>query len=124
MILVDTSVWIDHLRAVDTRLVLLLEEGAVLTHPSVVGELALGNLRHRGEFLRLLQGLPMTTVATDAEVLAMIEGEALHGVGIGYVDSQLLGAARLTPGARLWTRERRLATVARRLGLDYSASGR
>ena len=119
MILVDTSVWVDHLRRGGPELVALLDRGSVLVHPWVVGELALGDLRDRDEVLSLLGGLPQATMATDDEVLALIEQESLHGTGIGYVDAQLLAAARLTPGAALWTRDRSLAQAATRLGSGF-----
>ena len=86
MILVDTSVWIDHLRQGDPDLVRALDAGEVLAHPFVVGELACGNLKHRADFLRLLRTLPQAPVATDAEALAFIDGRALMGRGIGYLD--------------------------------------
>jgi predicted nucleic acid-binding protein len=121
VILVDTSVWIDHLRAGNATLIGLLEGGSVLIHPWVIGELALGNLRRRRDVLQLLKALPQAVVATDAEVLSLIHEEALYGGGIGYVDAQLLAAARLTPGASLWTGERRLGSMAVRLGIGYSA---
>ncbi len=116
MILVDTSIWVDHLRAGDAALARLLERGAVLTHPWVIGELALGTLAQRQEVLGLLAGLPRAEVATAAETLRCIDHHRLHGLGIGYVDVQLLAAAHLTPDARLWTRDRRLAAAATRLG--------
>ncbi len=119
MILVDTSVWIDHLRSGNRALSALLQRGAVLGHPWVTGELALGNLAARAEILGLLRGLPRATAATDDEVLRLIEDEALHGLGIGYVDAQLLAACRLTRDAWLWSRDRRLAASAARLGLAY-----
>ena len=119
MILVDTSVWIEHLRHGSVPLTALLHNGAVLAHPWVVGELALGNLRHRDEIIGMLGGLPQATVAKDAEVLMMIEQEPLHGAGIGYIDAHLLAATRLTPDAKLWTRDKRLATVSARLGLSF-----
>lgn len=119
MILVDTSVWIDHLRSGDAALRGLLDGGAVLGHPWVVGELALGNLGNRGEVLGLLRGLPQASVATAEETLLLIEREALHGAGIGYVDAQLLAAARLTREASLWTRDKRLIVVATRLGVGF-----
>ena len=122
MILVDTSVWVDHLRAGNATLADLLEGGSVLIHPSVIGELALGNLRRRGDVLPLLHALPQAVVATDAELLSLIDDEALYGSGIGYVDAQLLAATRLTPGIKLWTEERRLASMARRLGIGYTAT--
>ena len=117
MILVDTSVWIDHLRANNETLAELLHGQAVLAHPFVVGELALGNIRQRKTVLAALADLPRAEVATDAEVLAFVELHALFGRGIGYVDAHLLAAARLTAGARLWTKDRRLHEVARDLGL-------
>lgn len=117
MILVDTSVWVEHLRAGDERLRALLDGGEVLVHPFVIGELALGNFRGRAAFLRDLQDLPNAILAEDDEVLDLIDREALSGRGIGYVDAHLLAAARLTPDARLWTRDRRLQAVAAELGL-------
>lgn len=117
MILVDSSVWVDHLRAGDRTLVNLLERSGVLGHPWVTGELALGWLSQRIEVLQLLHSLPQAEVATATEVATLIEGHQLCGLGIGYVDAQLLAATRLTPDARLWTRDNRLATVAARLGL-------
>lgn len=117
MILVDTSVWVDHLRNGDERLAGLLEHTLVLAHPYVVGELALGQLRQRDAVISDLLDLPMANVASDGEVLQFIERETLHGTGIGYVDAHLLAATRLTPGATLWTRDRRLLAAAERLSL-------
>ena len=117
MILVDTSVWVDHLRAGEPVLVHLLDHGLVLVHPWVTGELALGHLSQRQDILGLLVGLPSAEIATDAEVLGFIEAEQLYGLGIGYVDAQLLAATRLTADTRLWTADKRLAVVARRLRL-------
>ena len=112
MLLVDTSVWIDHLRKGDEALVEALENDAVIMHPHVLGELALGNLKDRSAVLSLLRNLPEAVVATDDEVQSMIEEQSLFGRGIGYTDAHLLVAARLTPEARLWTRDRRLSAVA------------
>lgn len=117
MILVDTSIWVDHLRAGDEALAGLLEAGAVLAHPYVIGELALGHLSQRGVVLGALSDLPQAEVATDAEVLHFIDRHALFGLGIGYVDAHLLAAAQLSAGASLWTRDKRLHAVAGRLGL-------
>ncbi len=117
MILVDTSVWVDHLRAGEPALAHLLDRGLVLSHPWVTGELALGHLSQRQDILGLLTGLPSAEIATDAEVLGLIEAEQLYGLGVGYVDAQLLAATRLTTDARLWTADKRLAVVARRLRL-------
>jgi predicted nucleic acid-binding protein len=121
MILVDTSIWIDHLRAGDDRLCALLDHGRVLSHPSVVGELALGNLNNRRAILDAMSQLPRAQIATDDEVLSFIEAHALFGLGIGYVDAGLLAATRLTPGAKLWTRDKRLLAASSRLELTYSA---
>jgi predicted nucleic acid-binding protein len=117
MILVDTSVWVDHLRASDKTLAQLLDAGTVLVHPFVTGELALGNLRQRDLVLGALRDLPQASVATDQEVLHFIGRQALFGLGIGYVDAHLLAAVRLAEGAALWTRDQRLHSVADRLGL-------
>lgn len=117
MILVDTSVWVQHLRVGDTAVAGLLDSGRVLVHPFVVGELALGNLRQRRSILAFLGDLPRSNVATDEEVLHFIERYALAGLGIGYVDVHLLASAQLTPGSSLWTRDKRLSAVAEHLGL-------
>ena len=116
MILVDTSVWVEHLRRGLPRLATLLQEGKVLIHPWVIGELACGNLSRRHQVLELLQGLPAATVASDAEVLLLIERKRLMGRGIGYVDVRLLASARLSH-CRLWTQDSRLASVAQEQGL-------
>jgi len=117
VILVDTSVWIDHLRVGDPKLGSLLQNGQVLTHPCLIGELALGQLSHRSEILGLLRNLPHAQTATDAEVLNLVENRHLFGLGIGYVDAHLLAATLLTAGAGLWTRDKRLAAVAAQLRL-------
>ncbi len=117
MILVDTSVWVGHLQAGNERLTTLLNGGEVLGHPFVIGELALGNLQRRDPFLHAYRRLPRVAVAGDDEVLRFIDGRALFGRGIGYVDAHLLAAARLTPGTKLWTYDRRLHAVAAQLGL-------
>jgi hypothetical protein len=117
VILVDTSIWIDHLRAGDTTLSALLEQGDVVVHPWVTGELALGTLADRDEILDLLGNQPQAVVADDDEILHLVGSHALHGSGIGYVDAQLLAATLLTPGTRLWTRDQRLAQVSTRLGI-------
>lgn len=111
MILVDTSVWVDHLRAGEAQLVNLLTAAQVAIHPWVIGELACGHLRQRGEVLGLLQALPALPLASDPEVLLFIERHQLMGRGIGYLDTHLL-ASVLLAHARLWTRDRRLRLVA------------
>jgi predicted nucleic acid-binding protein len=118
VILIDTSVWVDHLRSNEPDLAAALEQGVVLTHPFVMGELACGNLKNRGELLSLLQRLPGAPVATDAEALAFIEARTLMGRGIGYVGVHLLASAVLAgDGCRLWTRDGRLAAAAAEMGL-------
>lgn len=119
MILVDTSIWVDHLRSTNSALVRQLNRTNVLAHPWIVGELALGGLRDEADVVRLLHGLPQALVATDDEVLSLIDAESLQGDGIGYVDAQLLAATRITPGSALWTKDKRLAGVATRLGLAH-----
>ena len=121
MILVDTSVWVGHLRARERPLAELLDAGRVLTHPFVIGELALGDLRQRDLIINALRDLPPASVATDQEVLRFIDQNVLFGLGIGYIDAHLLAATRLTAGALLWTRDKRLVRVADRLGLAASA---
>ena len=118
MILVDTSVWIDHLKGNDPVRADLLGNGRVLAHSFVTGELALGSLHQRRTVLESLQDLPQATVASDDEVMMLIEREQLYGLGIGFVDAHLLAAVRLTPGALLWTRDRRLRQAAMRLELS------
>jgi hypothetical protein len=117
VILVDTSVWVDHLRASDEVLVGLLDAGMVLAHPFVIGELALGNLGRRETVLSALSDLPRAVVATNAEVLHLIDRHTLFGCGAGYIDIHLLAAVRLTTGAELWTRDKRLHGLAAQLGL-------
>jgi len=117
VILVDTSIWVDHLRSGLPQLTAALRESAVLIHPWVIGELACGNLRDRSRVLQLLQGLPAARVATPAEVLALIEQHQLMGRGIGFVDAQLLASARLSH-CSLWTQDRRLAELAAALGVS------
>ena len=120
MILVDTAVWIDHLRDDDAHLVDLLDRGQVLAHPWVTGELALGSIRNRAEILRLLDDLPQALVANAAEIRELVEQHELFGLGIGFVDAQLLAATMLTADAQLWTRDRRLEVAAQGFGLAFS----
>lgn len=119
MILVDTSVWVDHLRSGDAHLADLLERGKVVMHPFVVGEIACGSLTHRASILELLRQLPAAAVAESEEVLGFIERHSLHGKGIGYVDVHLLAAVALTQGASLWTRDKSLQAAADDLGCAY-----
>ena len=124
MILVDTSGWIDHLRTGDPQLTARLQEAQVLAHPWVIGELALGQLSGRSEILGLLSNLPRATIATEAEVMTLVETRHQFGLGIGYVDAHLLAATLLTTAASLWTRDKRLAAVAADLGISYRTVGK
>ena len=121
MIIIDTSVWIDHLRSADPVLIALLGDGRQRVHPYVIGELALGSLRDRTTVLAFLARMPQAQLAEPVEVMHLIADHGLHGLGIGYVDAHLLASVKLMPGSRLWTRDRRLAAVSDRLGLSYSA---
>jgi predicted nucleic acid-binding protein len=117
MILVDTSVWVDHLRRGDPALVAALDGNTVAVHAFVVGELACGQLKSRHEVLSLLNSLTRLVAATDDEALYFLERHRLFGRGLGYIDVHLLAAAALNDDARLWTRDKRLKTVAVELDL-------
>ena len=117
MILVDTSVWVDHLRKDDPGLRMLLDGGRVLLHPFVIGELAMGNLKRRDLIVKALRKLPEALVAREEEVLQFVGARRLFGLGIGYIDAHLLTSVQLTPGISLWTRDRRMFEVASKLGL-------
>lgn len=119
MILVDTSVWIDHLRAGDAVLAEELERGSVLGHPWVTGEVALGHLDARAQILRLMDQLPQAPVASADEMRSLIERHGLFGAGIGYVDAQLLASALLAGDATVWTNDRRLRKLAVRLNCGH-----
>ena len=118
MILVDTSVWVDHFRSRDRVLVELLSNDRVSMHPFVRGELALGNLRPRAEILRLLADLPQASVADESELLHIVERRKLMGLGIGLIDAHLLASALLDKN-KLFTRDRRLLAVATRLRIAH-----
>lgn len=122
MILVDTSIWIDHLRRGNPALVAALEAGQVLMHSYVLGELACGTLTNRAEVLALLGKLPAAPAAIESEALGFIERHSLMGRGIGYVDVHLLAATALAGSAHLWTKDKRLAATAADLQLAWSAA--
>jgi predicted nucleic acid-binding protein len=117
MILVDTSVWIDHLRYNDARLVACLMRQQIVIHPFILGEIALGQIGNRDLILGDLKSLPFATVATDSDVMHMIDAQRLFGRGIGYVDAHLLASALITGRTTLWTQDKRLADVAKQLGV-------
>ena len=121
MVLVDTSVWIEHLRYGDETLARLLEGNQVLTHPFVIGELACGNLADRDEILSRLMDLPVLSAATESEALYFLDRNQLMGRGIDYIDVHLLAATALAPPAQLWTRDKRLEAVSRSLNLSVPA---
>ena len=114
----DTSVWIDHLRKGDARLARLLNDGRVLCHPFVIGELACGNLKNRCEILDALKELSSAPTIEFDEYMQFIELNRLHGIGIGFVDVHLLASALLA-NATLWTADKRLQKAALDLGLAY-----
>jgi len=117
MLLVDTSIWIDHFRKGNSRLSADLVRRQVLMHDFVLGELALGSALRSSQIADDLSDLPNATIAAPAEVLRLISRKALAGSGIGYVDAHLVASTLLTPGARLWTRDKKLRAVAERLSI-------
>jgi predicted nucleic acid-binding protein len=120
MILVDTSVWIDHFRSGNRVLSEVLNLGLVLTHPFVIGELACGNMKNRARILADLNALPSTLIATNEEVLQLIEQRKLWGRGIGWVDAHLMTAALLS-NCRLWTLDRLFSNLAGGAGVNLYA---
>jgi predicted nucleic acid-binding protein len=118
LILVDTSVWIDHLRTWIALLADALEAEDVLVHPFIIGELACGEMKQRREVLALLARLPGIVVATDQETLHFIERHRLMGKGIGYIDAHLLASITLADGAQLWTSDKRLRVIAEKLKIS------
>ena len=116
-LLVDTSVWVDHLRKGDPLLAEALVDRRVAMHPHILGEIALGALKNRRTVLSLLENLPQASSATDREVQTFVERRGLFGRGIGYVDAHLLAATSLAPGLAIWTRDKRLMGVASDLNL-------
>lgn len=118
MILVDTSVWIDHLRAVESGLVDLLERDEVGCHPLVVEELALGSIKQRGDVLELLGRLRMFPQLNHDEALQLVDGKRLWGRGLSAVDAHLLGSVAVVPGGELWTRDKRLIAAGREIGVQ------
>ncbi|NNK94325.1 MAG: type II toxin-antitoxin system VapC family toxin [Desulfobacterales bacterium] len=121
MILVDTSVWIDHFRKSDQHLQFLLIDGEVACHTLIIGELVCGNLRNRKEIISLLQPLPMVQEINFKEYLYFVEKHNLFGKGIGYIDIHLLASAKLSQ-SKLWTLAKRLKSIALELGINYKKS--
>ncbi|MCK4842255.1 MAG: type II toxin-antitoxin system VapC family toxin [Methylococcales bacterium] len=120
--LVDTSVWVDHLRDKDEQLVSLLKRNQVLMHPMIRGELACGCLHNRDQILNLLNNLPRISEATHDEALYCLERHKLMGKGIGFVDLHLLASTFLAKNTLLWTRDRRLHKLSQALNLCWEPS--
>lgn len=117
MILVDSSIWVDHLARDHPLMSQLLENGQVLIHPFIIGEIALGSLKHRARLLQDLAELPEIDVLPHSFVLHAIEDRALHSTGIGYVDAHLLLSTLVSPGVTIWTRDKKHLMQAERLGI-------
>ena len=118
MVLVDTAIWVSHLKEGNADLKALLENGEVLCHPFIIGELACGNLKNRDGILSLLKALPQAKVAGHDEVMNFIETHELAGTGLGYVDVHLLASALLSRSV-LWTTDKSLSAAAQKLGIWY-----
>lgn len=118
MILVDTSVWINHLRDGNKHLEALLLKGKVMTHAHIIGELACGNIRNRKEILSLIRALPLAPLVEFNEYLFFIEEHKLNGKGIGFVDINLLASAKLAQ-VKFWTTDKRLNSAASNLGIKH-----
>jgi predicted nucleic acid-binding protein len=119
IVLADTSIWIDHLDKGSLLLGQLLQSDVLVMHPAVIGEISLGNIKNRRGVLSSLRRITGAVVAMDTEVLTLIEVQDLAGSGIGYIDAHLIAATLMTPHCKLWTRDKRLHTVAHRLGIAY-----
>jgi len=121
MVIVDTSVWVENLRTGNDQLEELLIEAEVICHEFIIGELACGNLRNRGEILGLLKALPVSPTVGHLEFLHFIDEQQLMGRGIGFVDVHLLASAQLS-GVPIWTVDRKLAEISKALSLQYTGS--
>jgi len=117
MILIDTSVWIDHLRKPSTRLFTLIDSSQILVHPFVTGELAMGSLHGRGRFLNELDELPQMAILTSKDVIRFVGKHRLYGTGISYIDAHLLAAAHNAEDVQLWTNDKRLHAASARLNI-------
>ena len=122
MILADTSIWIDHLRAGNKEMRRLLNQGDIVIHPWIIAELALGSLRERAKTLALLDFLPQVREAQLSEVRVMIEARRLYNLGIGLTDARLIASVFLNPSTLLWTRDKRLRKAAEDLGIHARLS--
>lgn len=122
MLLVDTSVWIDHLRKGDIQLVDALNANTVLCHSYIIGEIALGSFKNRVKLLSFLDNLPQAPLATNDEVRLLIERRNLYGRGIGYVDCTLIASALIASEVKIWTRDKRLQAIIEELNLSVPLS--
>lgn len=122
MVLVDTSVWIDHFRKGNPRLEALLDEGEVLCHPFIIGELACGQIVNRRQIMAFLCSLPRVVAADHNEVMHLIDGHQLMGTGIGYLDAHLLASARVS-SALIWTFDVSLDKTSAKLEVAYTSVG-
>ena len=118
MVLVDTSIWITHLRHGNRQLENLLMEAEVMCHPFIIGELACGNLKNRNEILSLLKSLPLVPTIVFDEFIYFIKRNQMMGIGIGFVDVHLLASAKLIE-IPIWTADKRLKSAASKIGLTY-----
>jgi predicted nucleic acid-binding protein len=117
-VLVDTSIWINHLKTSNKKLISLLEDNFILTHEFIIGELACGSIKKRKEFLKHLKRLPLVKPATHEECLYFLEKNNLTGSGIGWIDIHLLSSCKLT-GCKIWTNDTKLKKVAKNLKLNF-----
>lgn len=117
LVFADTSIWVDHLRSSNQTMITYLNEGLIVTHPFVLGELALGSLANRTSLLRSLDLLVQVEVAHDFEVRQLVEIEGLYSTGIGWVDAHLLASMRFNSSLQLWTNDKRLVKAASKIGL-------
>lgn len=122
MILVDTSIWIDHFRHGDAELRKIIEDDRLLCHPVVIGELALGSLRDRDAIMTYLAAQPEALIASHDEVMVMIDQHSIFSMGIGYTDAHLLASALIDRRSILWTRDKRLAAAAQKAGASLHVS--
>ena len=120
VVVVDTSIWIDHLRSGDPRLKQLIADKSLFQHPFIIGEISVGNLATREQTVRALRGLPQIEPVSEEEFHRFLGAAELFGTGLGFVDVHVLAATAATPGAEIWTGDRRMLEQAERLGLTYT----
>lgn len=119
MVLVDTSIWIDHLCNNNDQLFELLNDGKVFCHPFIIGELACGNIKNRNEIIAALQALPQSSIIEHDEIMIFIERNQIMGKGLGYIDIAILASSLVTT-IPLWTFDQKLNTIAKKFKINYS----